>query len=212
MFSFAKFSNKYCFLVLFLVTFSTILNIFNTVNHIIELNSSLEKQDSSRTVQTLSTGHTKWINCLILLNNEILASCSADSTIKLWNISSGQEINTLARHTGDVYCLIMLNDAKTLASCSADSTIKLWDITTGLEIKTLTGHEKAVHYLILLNDDSLASCSYDSNIKIWDSTTGCEIKTLKGHDKAIYYLLLLNDGLTLASCSFDRTIKFWDIN
>jgi len=44
-------------------------------------------------------GHTNSVNCLILIIAKTLASSSDDKAIKLWDISSGQEIKTLKGHT-----------------------------------------------------------------------------------------------------------------
>ncbi len=90
------------------------------------------------------TGHDKPIYSLKLLNEIILASCSNDKAIKLWDITSGQKLRTLRGHTDLVHCLILLDDEIKLASCSADSTIKLWNITNVCELKTLTGHTGGV--------------------------------------------------------------------
>jgi NTE family protein len=103
---------------------------------------------------------------LILLNDGTLASASRVGTIKMWDISTGEEIKTLKGHTDGVTSLILLNDG-ILASASYDKTIKLWDISTGKEIKTLKGHTDGVISLILLNDGILASASYDNTIKLW---------------------------------------------
>jgi WD40 repeat protein len=50
--------------------------------------------------------------------------------IKLWNVPTGKELQTLERqHDNGVNSVAFCPDGKTLASGSADYTIKLWDIT-----------------------------------------------------------------------------------
>jgi len=71
---------------------------------------------------------------------KLIASCSDDETIKLWEISSGENIKTLEGHTDCVIAVSFSPDGKTLASGSDDGIIKLWDVTTGKNIRNLRGH------------------------------------------------------------------------
>ncbi len=59
-------------------------------------------------------------------NKRILASASGDSTIKLWDISTGQHILTLQGHEDSVTSVAFSPDGDILASGSKDTTIKLW--------------------------------------------------------------------------------------
>ncbi|PLZ57433.1 hypothetical protein CBP24_10530 [Fischerella thermalis WC439] len=56
----------------------------------------------------------------------MLASGSADGTIKLWNIQTKEEICTLTGHTDEVYSLAFSPDGQILASGSADGSIRIW--------------------------------------------------------------------------------------
>ena len=86
-------------------------------------------------------GHTSDVNAVIFSpihsNTPLLASCSSDKTIRLWNLND-QSSTTLTRHTYQVHWLAfspILNDtndstAKYMASVSTDGTCLLWDLTT----------------------------------------------------------------------------------
>src|ERR1700691_6274143 len=54
----------------------------------------------------------------------ILASGSADSTIKLWEAGSGRELRTLQGHSAFVFAVAFSPDGHLLASGSRDNTIK----------------------------------------------------------------------------------------
>ena len=69
-------------------------------------------------------GHKKCVSSLIQLSTGLLASGSYDSTVKLWNVSSGKCLNTL-NHTGNVNALVETKNGF-LISGSANFTLKVW--------------------------------------------------------------------------------------
>ena len=66
------------------------------------------------------------------LKDNILVSGNADSTVKIWDILSGQCLQTLSgpnKHQSAVTCLQFNN--KFVITSSDDGTVKLWDVKTG---------------------------------------------------------------------------------
>jgi predicted NACHT family NTPase len=141
-----------------------------------------------------------------------LASGSLDKTIKIWNMSTGQEIRTLNGHSIAVFSVAFSPDGRTLASGSGDKTIKIWNMATGQEILTLNGHSELVLSVAFSPDGrTLASGSWDKTIKIWNILTGQEIRTLNVHSDSVHSVAFSPDGRTLASGSGDKTIKIWNM-
>ncbi|MBE9127365.1 MULTISPECIES: serine/threonine-protein kinase [unclassified Coleofasciculus] len=160
------------------------------------------------------TGHTSFINYLkISPDGQTLFSASADKTIKIWNLGTGQEILTLNGHTSSVNYLEISPDGQTLFSAGADKTIKVWNLGTGQEILTLNGHTSSVNYLEISADgQTLFSAGADKNIKVWNLSTDQEIRTLSGHNSFVNSLALSPDGQTLFSASADKSIKLWNLS
>jgi WD40 repeat protein len=158
-------------------------------------------------------GHTHWVNGVSFSNNgKIVASASFDGTVKLWDVTTGQDIKTLKGHKSQVTSVSFSPNGKIIASASFDRTVKLWDVTTGLEIKTFEGHNSKVLSVSFANDGkTVASASSDKTVKLWDVTTGQNIKTLKGHTDEVWGVSFSPYGKTIASVSSDKTVKLWDI-
>jgi WD40 repeat protein len=73
------------------------------------------------------TGHTDSVlSIAISPDGETLTSGSADKTIKLWNLKTGDLLRSLIGHVYSVTSIAISPDGETLASGSADKTIKLW--------------------------------------------------------------------------------------
>jgi WD40 repeat protein len=160
------------------------------------------------------TGHSSYVNTLAISpDGQTLVSGSADKTIKVWNLSTGQEILTLKSHLNPINTLVLSPDGQTLVSGSADKTIKIWNLSTGQEVRTLQGHSNPVNSLIISSDwQTLVSGSADKTIKVWNLSTGQEIRTLTGNFSYVNTLAISPDGQTLASGSADKIIKIWNLS
>ncbi|KAK3367860.1 WD40-repeat-containing domain protein [Podospora didyma] len=61
-------------------------------------------------------------------------------TIKIWDPTLGQCLQTLEGHDNSVQSVAFSPDGQRLASGSKDKTIKIWDPTSGQCLQTLEGH------------------------------------------------------------------------
>ncbi|KAB8360690.1 hypothetical protein FH972_024427 [Carpinus fangiana] len=152
-------------------------------------------------------GHTNGVMC-VQFDENMIASGSYDSTIKLWDIHSGKEIRTLRGHTLGIRCL-QFDDTK-LASGSLDGTIKFWDLESGRQLCNLTGHTSGV---ISLHFDgaTVASGSMDHTIRVWNFKDR-SASVLRGHTEWVNCVKIDAASRTLLSCSDDCTIRLWDLD
>ena len=141
-------------------------------------------------------------------DDRILATGSYDSTIKIWDIETGEKIRTLRGHTSGLRCL-QFDDNK-LISGSIDTTIKVWNWRAGICLSTYTGHSGGV---IGLHFDGsvLVSGSMDRTIKIWnfEDKSTC---TLRGHTDWVNAVKIDTSSRTLLSASDDCTARLWDLD
>jgi platelet-activating factor acetylhydrolase IB subunit alpha len=68
----------------------------------------------------------------LLTSSFITVSCSADLTIKLWDLNNDYKcVKTLFGHDHSVSCVDFLPSGDVIISASRDKTIKLWDVASG---------------------------------------------------------------------------------
>lgn len=77
-------------------------------------------------------GHTNHIRALSWSyeNKRLLLSGSWDSTIRLWDTTTGVCLHTISDHSADVYAIDSHPSRPfTFISCSRDTTVRLWELT-----------------------------------------------------------------------------------
>lgn len=105
-------------------------------------------------------------------------SGSLDSSIKVWDVKTGELKQTLLGHMSLTSGMVLRDNI--LISGNADSSIKLWNIHNGRCIRTLDGpnqHQSAVTCLQTTNRFIISS-SEDGTVKLWDIRTGNFIRDL----------------------------------
>jgi WD40 repeat protein len=192
------------------------------------------KLENASVVCTL-TGHSNSVNSVAISpDGQILVSGSDDNTIKIWQLSTGQELRTLTGHSDSVNSVVISPDGQTVVSGSSDKTIKIWQLSTGQELRTLEGDGLINSLAISPDGQILVSSSHTvvrsdyfdwksytvvrgndyntiNKIKIWQLSTGQELRTLKG-DCLINSLAISPDGQTVVSGSDDNTITVWQLS
>eukprot|EP00299_Pterocystis_sp_00344_P006829 c1903_g1_i1.p1 GENE.c1903_g1_i1~~c1903_g1_i1.p1 ORF type:complete len:620 (+),score=170.44 c1903_g1_i1:1-1860(+) len=158
--------------------------------------------------------HTESVFCVAFppCPSRLVASCSEDKTIVLWDIHSNQPKKVLSGHTGWVYSVSFSHDAKRLASSSLDETVRIWDVESGDELRSLKGHSGWIYGCRFAPSDGwVASCADDQSVRLWDSNTGEEVKKFAKHWGPVSGISFSSDGKLLASVSSDKTMRLWDL-
>jgi len=132
---------------------------------------------------------------------------SSDSTLKLWDLSSGECLRTFKGHAGAVKSVSITPDGLRGLSGSSDSTVRLWNLSTGDCLRTLEGHKYVQSVAVsrdgrfCLSGDSLLapqraggvyfpkgmiintrSSPVRPNLRLWDLSRGVCLRTFGGYN------------------------------
>jgi serine/threonine protein kinase len=147
---------------------------------------------SDRSIQTISSHSDTVTSVAFSPGGNLLASGSADNTVKLWNIQEAisptargvptlSHRRTLYGHKGEVTSIAFASDGRRLASASLDGTVKLWDVTTGAERLSIDHDPFEVFSVAFSSDDTrIVTCGSDNKISLWDAEKGTLITELGG--------------------------------
>ena len=157
-------------------------------------------------------GHSGAVNAVAYSPDaSLLASASADHTVRLWAPSVQGKSEALKPHTQAVRGVDFSADGQRLLTCSDDKTCKIFSVPTRRFLRTLAGHANWVRAAVFSPDGSaVASGSDDKTVRIWDAAAAVCTNVLYDHTEAVTCVRFSADGHALAACARDNNIKLWD--
>jgi WD40 repeat protein len=130
-------------------------------------------------------GHSRGVTAVNFLSDGQIVTASLDSTIRVWEASTGKLVRTLSNHRGEVFAMSVRPEVgdqtrPMLASVSKDRTVRLWQPTIGRLVRfaQLDSVPLAVAWLpdgsrivVACRDGSVRLVDPDSVETVWSHQT-----------------------------------------
>ena len=186
----------------------------NLLNEFNLFNEQNENKNNDLILQSTIKSHNDFVNCIIILKNKNICSCSKDSLVKIFDSQSFKEITSFQFEKVCILHIMEMSDLN-LVVCLSDFTINILKIVdnTICILEYLLGHQDFVYKSIEYNKGSLITCSIDKTIKMWCKTDGFyQVINSIDVESEVYDILLIYDYLIVCSSYTGKCVKFYDLN
>ncbi|XP_078091593.1 apoptotic protease-activating factor 1 isoform X2 [Mustelus asterias] len=173
-------------------------------------------------------GHRGYVNhCSFSPDDQYLASCSNDGTVKLWGTSSANEwkcfdVNKQFQKPDDdgdeeeevlLKCCMWSSDGSQIMA-AAKNIIFVFDVMTGdLITELMTSSYSTIQFCdVSLTGPLLAVAMSHNSVELWNLELHKRVADCSGHLSWVHCVQFSLDGSTLLSSSDDQTVILWDTN
>jgi WD40 repeat protein/serine/threonine protein kinase len=162
------------------------------------------------------TGHKSWVGSLVFsADGKKLFSCSADQTIRVWDLAGRKCLDVLRGHHLEVWRLALSQNEKTLFSGSKDGEVCAWDVSvTHPHREVITWPGNIINWQFAPDSRSILTVDTAGQVVRW-SGAGFQDKVLLltvPKDLNHFRNYCFNpDCLSLAVGSTNGTVAIWDL-
>ncbi|XP_012944023.1 periodic tryptophan protein 1 homolog [Aplysia californica] len=197
----------------------------------------IKKKKKMKKKETLSTGHSDAVLDLSWNRHvrNVLASASADQTVRLWDLAEGKTASTLTHHSQQVQCVAWHPvESQSLLTGSFDKRNNLYipicvcpqastdqgnlycvDIRQDKPVYTLSAHEQAVTGLSFSSQipGLVVTTSPDKHFKVWDvqGNKPSLVLSRKLHMDILHCVSCNPDEPFVFAVGANKDFKVWDI-
>ncbi|KAJ9440107.1 putative WD repeat-containing protein [Diplonema papillatum] len=146
--------------------------------------------------------------------SDYFATCSDDTTVKVWDVTHQRCIKTYREHTGPVSCIRSHVEGRLFASGAWDTTLKLYAgiNTDTFYLATLHTGLKAISDVCWLPSlvPMVAAASCDGKVRVFDVNAQAPFITIDGHyGRTVRSITYSPDGKWMISGDAQGCVKVW---
>lgn len=164
-------------------------------------------------------GHRNYVFCVDYSPvDNVIASGSYDSSIRIWDPGTGKMIRSFVAHTPSVTAAQFNKDGSRLVSSGYDGLCKIWNWRVGSCEKILRSEEypAATSFVKFSpNGKYVLTASFDSKLRLWDCERNRVVKTFTGHINSRYCIFatfVATNSRPLIVCGSENNLVYvWDL-
>jgi pleiotropic regulator 1 len=159
------------------------------------------------------SGHLGWVRSVCVEpDNQWFATGSADRTIKIWDLASGELRLTLTGHIMAIRGLVVSPRHPYLFSAGEDKMVKCWDLEQNKVVRDYHGHLSGVYSIDLHPTlDLIVTAGRDAVARVWDIRSRTPVHVLSGHKSTISTVKCQEADPQVITGSMDSTVRLWDL-
>lgn len=156
-------------------------------------------------------GHNNAVQALAVApGRRLLASGSADKTVRLWDLKSLKRKRTYRGQRDFITALAFSHNGKLLAGGALDGRIRVWSTLSRRTLRLFSGHKEQVKDLAFSPSGKLlASASGDGAVRLWNLNRRNSSRVLTGHLGGATALAFAPNGQQLASAGANGEVRLW---
>lgn len=168
----------------------------------------------SHVTKNLLEGHSDLVFQVCFSSDKILlASCSNDKTIRMWNRTSGKLVRKLKDRYSRILTCQFSPDGSLVAAVVDGERVRMWSVTSGEIVNVLEGHHVDPVLCCAFSPDgkTLATGSVDKTYALWniDQLHGLPLFHKKAHASGVQTIAYSPCGKFIATGSLDRRVHVW---
>jgi len=156
-----------------------------------------------------SSGHKNALTCLAHVGNNLVASGSKDSTVRLWDIDAGTEICEFTGARGIIEHIEVSKSLGLLIAVGSAREIAVWQLSDAAAPQLLKGHTSRISCAALAKEQFLVTGSLDKTVRLWNLSAGTS-RCFEGHAEWVTCVATDPEAQVLISGGKDARVVIWD--
>jgi WD40 repeat protein len=134
-----------------------------------------------------------------------------DFTVRLWDLTSHQEMRRFVGHTHIVWCVAFSPDGRFVLSGSMDHSMRLWNVANGKEVRQFPHNDWVMGVCFSPDGRWGLSSTANGDVVLWELETGRDLRHFKGHTSAVESVAFSPDGRHALSGGGGDGVRLWDV-